>query len=103
HGAQTQPVIGSLPGVTSGSFPIPLTGQTDPNQKYRVTLTVTDSAGSHSSSFVDVRPQTSTFTLATNVAGLTLDLDGQPVVTPTNITGVVNMTRALSAPASQTL
>ena len=103
HQTHTHPYVDSLPGVTSGSFQIPLTGEVDPVQWYRINLTVTDSGGLQQTSYVDVKPQTSTFTLQANIAGLGLNLDGQPIAAPLSVTGVVNMTRALSAPATQTI
>ena len=53
-------------------------GEVDPNQWYRIHLTVTDSGGLKSSTFLDIKPRTSTFTLATNVTGLKLSLDSAP-------------------------
>ena len=103
HQTHTHPFLDSVPGVKSGTFTIPLAGEVSPDQWYRITLTVTDSGGLQHTSFFDVLPQTSTFTLAANFAGLSLNLDGQPQTTPTTITSVVNMTRGLSAPATQTV
>ena len=51
--------------------------------------------------YVDVIPNLSTMTLATNPTGLQLTIDGQPVTTPATVTGVVNMTRTLGAPSPQ--
>ena len=102
HHTHSHPFINSIVGVSSGVFQIPLVGETDPDQWYRVKLTVTDSGGLQQTSYVDVVPQTSTFTLATNIPGLSLNLDGQPVSVPDTVTGVVNMTRALNAPLYQT-
>ena len=69
HQTHSHPFIDSVPGVRNGTFQIPLTGEVDPVQWYRINLTVTDSGGLQHTSFVDVRPQTSTFTLQTNIAG----------------------------------
>jgi glucose/arabinose dehydrogenase len=98
HNTHTHPFLDSIPGVTSGTFQIPVTGETDPDQWYRVTLTVTDSGGLQQQTYVDVLPNLSTFTLASNVAGAQINLDGQPKSTPITITGVVGMQRALAAP-----
>src|SRR5262249_36100178 len=98
HNTHTHPFIDSIPGVKSGTFQIPVTGETDPDQWYRVTLTVTDSGGLQQQTYVDVLPNTSTFSLASNVAGAQVNLDGQPQNTPVTITGVVGMQRVLSAP-----
>jgi glucose/arabinose dehydrogenase len=100
HNQHTHPFL-VFPGVASGSFQIPLTGEIAPDQWYRITLTATDSGGLKQSVSRDVIPVTSTFTLASNLAGASLLLDGQPTPAGTTIEGVVNMTRTIEAPATQ--
>ena len=90
-------------GTASGSFIVPLTGEVDADQWYRIKLTATDSGGLKTTTFRDVFPITSIFTLASNIAGVTLLLDGQPTASPARLTGVVKMTRTLSAPATQVI
>ena len=97
HNTHTHP-LNSIPGVTSGTFQIPFTGEADPDQWYRISLTVTDSGGLQQQTYVDVLPNLSTFTLASNVAGAQISLDGLPRTVPATITGVVGMQRVLSAP-----
>ncbi|MEO6435257.1 MAG: PQQ-dependent sugar dehydrogenase [Tepidisphaeraceae bacterium] len=104
HDTHTHPFRTSIPGVTSGTFTIPKVGEIDPNQFYRVTLTVTDSGGVKKSTSVDIKPRKSTFTLATNIAGLKLSLDSAAAkTTPFGTTGVVGMTRSIAAPGNQTI
>ena len=104
HEMHTHPFLDSIPDVTSGTFEIiPVTGEVDPVQWYRVTLTVTDSQGLSVSTFTDVDPLTSTFTLASNVVGATLTLDGAPEQAPMATKGVAGMTRVIAAPTSFTL
>lgn len=102
HAAQSQ-VIRTATGVSSGTFTIPKVGENDPNQWYRITLTATDSGGLQSSTSVEIVPRKSTFTLATNIAGLKLNLDGVAKSLPVATQGVVGMTRTLGAPATQTI
>jgi glucose/arabinose dehydrogenase len=102
HDTHTHPFIGPVSGATSGSFTIPNTGETSANVFYRIHLRVTDSTGQQASAFRDVRPRTVQITLASSPNGLTLTLDGQPVVAPYVFTGVVGMLRTIGAP-SQTL
>ena len=66
-------------GVTSGSWPIPSAGEVSANVFYRVILTVRDSGGLTQTVTTDLRPRTTTITLASNPAGRQLTLDGQPV------------------------
>lgn len=101
HNVHTHPFIDSIPGVTSSQIQIPISGEPDANQWFRIHLTVTDSGGLTHSTFTDVRPQTATFTLKTSPAGGSVLLDGQPMGTPSAVLGVVGMTRTLSAPTMQ--
>ncbi|MGV3606449.1 MAG: PQQ-dependent sugar dehydrogenase [Planctomycetaceae bacterium] len=101
HDQHIHPFIDSIAGVSSGTFQIPLTGEVDANQWYRIELTATDSIGLTTTTYFDVIPQTSLFTLASNVPGIPLLLDGQPISAGAITTGVVNMQRTISAPVSQ--
>ena len=93
----------SFAGVKSGSYPIPTT-EKETDVYYRVTLVVTDKAGQVSASAVaEVRPRTSTFSLATSPAGLSLTLDGRPQPTPAAIEGVEGIVYGLGAPSPQVL
>lgn len=66
-----------MEGVKSGSFRVPTVGEFDPDQFYRVHLTVRDVQGVTHTATRDVRPRTSTITLRTSVPGLSLRLDGE--------------------------
>jgi glucose/arabinose dehydrogenase/PKD repeat protein len=64
-------------GVKSGTFTIPTTGHDfSGNTRYRIMLTVVDSTGLTSSTFVTVWPRKVNLTFTTVPAGLTLYLDG---------------------------
>jgi hypothetical protein len=103
HADHTHPFVAPLSGVRNGSFTIPRIGETAPNVFYRIHLTIRDSTGLTSSMLRDVRPRKSFITLATNVPGLKLKLDGSPKPTPARIEGVEGLTRSLEAPVTQTL
>src|SRR6266566_4507912 len=92
-------------GSTSGSFTVPILGETSAIVWFRIHLTVTDSKGAMSTTYRDVVPRTSTIALATSpsTAGLTLTLDGQPNTPPFSVLGVVGMLRTLGAPTPQTV
>jgi glucose/arabinose dehydrogenase len=102
HNEHSHPFL-TFNGVSGASFKIPDPGEIDPVQWYRITLTVTDSAGGTHSSFIDVKPEVSTVTLATSVPGLSVNLDGQSMPDGSQFTGVENAARTLSAPQVQTL
>ncbi len=100
-GSTLRPFAGPFNGVTSGSFtaatstPYLLT-----DVAYRITLTVTDSAGTVSTTSRDVLPQVSTITLQTNPPGIGLTLDDVPTASPVSVNTVVGLDRNLGAPAS---
>jgi glucose/arabinose dehydrogenase len=101
HLEYTQPLLDNIPGVTSGSFTIPRNGEPSTQVWYRVGLTVTDSGGLSSQTFVDVLPSLSQVKLATSPPGLQLTFDGAPTTTPASFDSVVNFIRTIGAPASQ--
>jgi glucose/arabinose dehydrogenase len=101
HADHTHPAMAPTSGVTGGSFPIPTNNETAADVFYRIHLTVTDSAGLTHSTFRDVTPVTADVTLATNVAGLQLTLDGAAFTAPATFTGVAGITRSIAAPPTQ--
>jgi glucose/arabinose dehydrogenase len=103
HDTHTHPFVPPTSGAAGGSFVIPTTGETAANVWYRIHLTVRDAGGLTHSTFSDVVPRKSTFTLATSPAGLQLTLDGQPLVAPQSVQGVVGIQRTLGAPSPQTV
>ena len=102
HNTHTHP-FEEFDGVTTGSFTIPTSGETDDNVWYRIYLTVTDSSGLSTTTTRDVTPNKSTVTLSSKPEGLQVNLDGQPKTTPFTFVGVVGMSRTLQAPSSQDL
>ncbi len=101
HDTHTHPFLAPTRGVRSGSVAIPTTGETSANVFYRIHLSVTDSGGRTHQVTRDVRPRTSTLTLATNPAGLSVTLDGQPLATPQSVTSVVGVRRSLGVVTPQ--
>ena len=103
HDTHTHPFIPPFSGVTSGSFVIPMTGETATNVWYRIHLTVTDADGLQHSVFRDVLPRTVTLTLNSSPANLQLTLDGQPVSSPYSETSVVGIVRSIGVVSPQTI
>lgn len=103
HDDHIHPFLAEQTGIRSGTFVIPQRGETSANVFYRIHLTVRDAAGQKHSSFRDVTPRTTTFTLQNNAPGVAILLDGQPQDAGTAILGVEGMIRALEAPATQTV
>ena len=99
-----RPFIAATSGATSGSFVVPTTGvYKRPDVFYRIILSVRDSGGRTHTTTRDIMPITSTVTLRTNVPGLRLALDGQPMDAPFSFGSVVNFQREIGAPAPQTI
>ena len=80
---------------------IPNDGETSADVFYRFYLRAVDSHGAADTTWVDVQPVTATLHFNTVPAGLTVELDGQPHVTPYEVLGVVGMLRRLNAPSPQ--
>src|SRR5690606_14088625 len=81
----------------SGTFTIPRDVETAKEQFYRLTLTVTDSKGVSTTVTRDIQPNLKTLTLASNIPGIKVNLDGTAVSTPNSTTGVVGTHRAVAA------
>jgi hypothetical protein len=73
---------------TSGSFVASSTTQRQTDQFYRITLTATDSSGLSSTKTIDVQPKLTNITLASNVPGLFVRIDGLADVTNTTVSEV---------------
>jgi glucose/arabinose dehydrogenase len=103
HNDHFHPFMPPTTGVQNGTFTIPRVGETSPNVWYRIHLTVTDSGGFTHHVYRDVQPQKVRITVASNVSGLQVDLDGQPQSAPFSFTSVVGMTRAIGVISPQAL
>jgi glucose/arabinose dehydrogenase len=103
HDTHTHPQVLPMSGVKSGSFIVPVKGETADNVFFRIHLEVTDSGGLTRSLTRDVKPRKAKVTLASVPSGLQLWLDGQPVTTPYIFTGVVGIQRRIEAPTPQTI
>lgn len=101
HDSHTHPFVAHVTGSRTGSFTIPVIGETSANVFYRIHLRVRDSVGLTRSVIRDVKPRKATVTLDTNPTGLQLKLDGQPVTTPHSFVGVVGLQRKLEAVSPQ--
>ncbi len=105
HAEHTHP--GPTPTVASdgrsGSFVVPVEGETASDVWFRLFLTVTDSQGSASTVSVDVDPKLVTLNVATNPSGLQVTVDGQPQTAPYARSFVSGTALTLGASATQTL
>ena len=99
----THPVIEPTSGIQSGTFTIPVEMETSPNVLFRIYLTVKDSKGATNTVSMDINPITSTTTLATNPAGLSVKLDGNAANSPYSFIGVNNIKREIEVVSPQTI
>ena len=100
HDTHYHPYVNDLVGSPQ-EFTTQTEGETSANVWYRVFLRATDSFGLTGETFVDVHPVTSVMHFETSPPGLGLTLDGQPLATPADVTGVVGVIRTLGAPSPQ--
>ena len=103
HDIHTHPALGPLTNTRSGSFTIPRTGHTEDTVFYRIYLTVTDSTGVQAQVTRDVQPRKARITLAANVAGARILLDGSPQVSPYSFNSVVGVQRTIEIPSPQSV
>ena len=111
HHTHTHPGPNLEPGPsgdgTSGSFTIPDEGETDTDVFYRISLTVTDSAGATRTVSRDVTPNLSTITIQAKPTspddGFQVTVDGQPLNTPYSTQSVVGMKRLIGAVTPQVM
>ncbi len=103
HDDHLHPFLLDTPGITEGSFTIPVQGETSPTVWFRIHLVVRDKDGLVAESFVDVVPRLATIRIDTVPAGLKVTLDGLPYTAPYSEVGVVGMTRTLGALSPQAL
>ena len=97
------PAMEPVSGIKSGTFTIPTQMETSANVLFRIFLTVVDANGATHTTSRDISPVTSTITLATNIPGLSLKLDGAAVTAPYSFVGVSRIEREISATSPQTL
>ncbi|HRK31723.1 MAG TPA: PQQ-dependent sugar dehydrogenase, partial [Tepidisphaeraceae bacterium] len=102
HDTHTHPFLSATSGISSGSFVIPTDGEVSANTWFRIYLTATDSSGNSTTVFREVFPQKSTVSLASNISGLTINLDNQPKTTTFSFESVEKFPRLLSVPTTQT-
>jgi len=103
HDTHFHPFFPPTSGITEGSFTIPTQGETSFNTWYRIFLTVKDSQGLSTTVTREIFPNKSVFYLKTSPPGLNITLDGQPLQTPTFVTGVVGFNRTLGVVSPQTV
>jgi hypothetical protein len=101
HDSHAHPHVLPISGSKTGSFTIPVSGETSANVFYRIYLKVRDSDGTTRTVSRDIMPRKSTITLATKPSGLQLRLDGQLVTTPYTFVGVEGIKRKLEAVSPQ--
>jgi glucose/arabinose dehydrogenase len=88
-------------GVALGSFVVPtITPYTQPDVKFRITLTATDALNAAASASIEITPRLSQISLSSQGASVPILLDGQPQPDPSSITSLVGLQRTIEAPTS---
>lgn len=101
HGTHSHPAMSWTENIAEGEWDIPSSGETSADVFYRIQLKITDSEGLVKVIYRDVFPEMGAIKVETNPAGLIIELDGTPSVTPYFIEGVEGISRYLSPPYNQ--
>lgn len=97
------PFYGPVSGSTTGSVPLPADPSTDPTSLYRITLTVTDSAGVTTVVTRDVTPNPASWSATSNVPGAGYFVDGALQKAPTTPSDRAGATHILAGLPVQTV
>ena len=100
HDTHFHPHVAEFSGATGGSF-VANFNEPDPDQFYRIILTVRDSNGATFTTTRDVLPVKVQLTLVSNPAGVPLTIDGQSATGP--LDSVVGIPRTIQAPPTATI
>lgn len=95
HDDHVHPALDPVSGITTGTFKIPRVGETSTEVWYRVHLLATDVSGLTNETFVDIKPELATVTIASSVTGVRVYLDGEPRQPDMTFQSVVGMLRSL--------
>ena len=90
------PFYGPVTGITNGTFTIPTDPSQVPGSFYRITLTITDSAGIQTVVTKDLYPNLTSWSAGTNVPGTGYSLDGAWRAGATSTEDVVGVVHVLS-------
>jgi glucose/arabinose dehydrogenase len=99
HGSHTH--VG--PDLTGREATFTSPGDHDADSFYAITLRVTDSDGLSDEKSVDIRPETTPFTLASSPPGVPLSYSGVEHVAPVTLTSAIGYHTTISAPAQITV
>jgi glucose/arabinose dehydrogenase len=102
HNTHTHPGV-QFNDVASGSFDLPVDGEWDPDQWWRVNFTCMDSDGGSRTVTRDVLPRTHTLTVNSSPSGLQVAADGVTGAAPITPQAVAGMVRILDTTAPQTM
>jgi glucose/arabinose dehydrogenase/regulation of enolase protein 1 (concanavalin A-like superfamily) len=98
------PFYGPVSGVTSGTFQIPQDLSNNASTFYRITMTVVDSLGLQTVVTRDIHPNTSTWSVNTNVPGAAYVVDGTwHTTSPYSTTDGVGIQHVLTGAPLQTI
>ncbi|MEX2182199.1 MAG: PQQ-dependent sugar dehydrogenase [Gemmatimonadaceae bacterium] len=96
HAAHVHPYLPPTTGAV-GQIVIGRAGHEDHDVFLRLYARAVDAGGLADTTFVDIHPQLTTLTLASEPSGLQLTLDGQPRTTPYTENAIVGMERVIGA------
>lgn len=99
HESHAHPFLGPIAG-NGGSFQIPWSGHTPANTHYELQLDAIDASGLSATTSVALLPETTLIRLRSHPSGVTLYVDGEPLVTPYDLESLVGFQHWIEAPAT---
>jgi glucose/arabinose dehydrogenase/regulation of enolase protein 1 (concanavalin A-like superfamily) len=98
-----KPFYGPVTGVTSGTFQIPQDQSNTASTFYRITMTVVDSLGLQTVVTRDIHPNTTNWSVNTNIAGAAYAVDGTWQTGPYSTPDGVGIQHVLAGVPTQTI
>lgn len=95
HEDHIHPALEPVTGFATGTYTVPRVGETSTDVWYRINLRATDVSGLTADTYVDVKPEVATVTIASSQTGVKVYLDGEPRQVGTAFEAVVGTQRSI--------
>ncbi|MBK9337021.1 MAG: PQQ-dependent sugar dehydrogenase [Lewinellaceae bacterium] len=96
HAGHTHPALSPTTGISEGNFVVPTVGETATDVFFRIYLSATDSSGLSRTSWLDIQPERTTFTLD-GPSGIPVNSDGQIHLLPATLPSVIQLQHSVQA------
>ena len=103
HDDHTHPILLKVPTPTTSFVVAPSGHDFEGNTAIQIEVVVTDSTGLSASDMIIILPRKATVRFESQPPGLTVFVDGLPLVTPTEVVSLVGFLHSIRAPSRQCL